>query len=205
MFFRKKERRDENREMILRLETNLNEIRGKLSDLWENLQEEQREKEKWIRRQTESFEDLLEELQEEQTGQHAAERLLKEYELREQGLLALAVCQREQMDLLERQIQKDSSQSAEKRTAWVRQFDVMNREAQKFMRSCEMEEVGNAGEPLDYDIHEILSLVDTEDDQQAGTIAEVFCRGRFYHGSLLKKAQVAVYKKRADAGNGTGE
>lgn len=211
MLFGRKERQDENDKVIRRLEANINEINGSLNDLrkslgeepWENLREALREElqegrrvdEKWIRRQSESFEDLLEELQEEQAGRRATERLLKEYEQREQQLLALAGSQREQMELLERQIRKDTSQSAEKRSAWDKQFDVMNREAQKFMRACGMEEVGMAGEPLDYDLHEVLALVDTEDGRQDGTVAEVFCRGRFYRGHLLKKAQVAVYRK----------
>lgn len=211
MLFGRKERQDENDKVIRRLEANINEINGSLNYLrkslgeepWENLREALREElqegrrvdEKWIRRQSESFEDLLEELQEEQAGKRATERLLKEYEQREQQLLALAGSQREQMELLERQIRKDTSQSAEKRSAWDKQFDVMNREAQKFMRACGMEEVGMAGEPLDYDLHEVLALVDTEDGRQDGTVAEVFCRGRFYRGHLLKKAQVAVYRK----------
>lgn len=211
MLFGRKERQDENDKVIRRLEANINEINGSLNDLrkslgeepWESLREALREElqegrrvdEKWIRRQSESFEDLLEELQEEQAGKRATERLLKEYEQREQQLLALAGSQREQMELLERQIRKDTSQSAEKRSAWDKQFDVMNREAQKFMRACGMEEVGMAGEPLDYDLHEVLALVDTEDGRQDGTVAEVFCRGRFYRGHLLKKAQVAVYRK----------
>lgn len=215
MLFGRKERQDENDKVIRRLEANINEINGSLNDLrkslgedsWgnlrevlrealrEELQEGRRVDEKWIRRQSESFEDLLEELQEEQAGKRATERLLKEYEQREQQLLALAGSQREQMELLERQIRKDTSQSAEKRSAWDKQFDVMNREAQKLMRACEMEEVGMAGEPLDYDMHEVLALVDTEDGRQDGTVAEVFCRGRFYRGHLLKKAQVAVYRK----------
>lgn len=211
MLFGRKERQDENDKVIRRLEANINEINGSLNDLrkslgeepWKNLREALREElqegrrvdEKWIRRQSESFEDLLEELQEEQAGKRATERLLKEYEQREQQLLALTGSQREQMELLERQIRKDTSQSAEKRSAWDKQFDVMNREAQKFMRACGMEEVGMAGEPLDYDLHEVLALVDTEDGRQDGTVAEVFCRGRFYRGHLLKKAQVAVYRK----------
>lgn len=211
MLFGRKERQDENDKVIRRLEANINEINGSLNDLrkslgeepWKNLREALREElqegrrvdEKWIRRQSESFEDLLEELQEEQAGKRATERLLKEYEQREQQLLALAGSQREQMELLERQMRKDTSQSAEKRSAWDKQFDVMNREAQKFMRACGMEEVGMAGEPLDYDLHEVLALVDTEDGRQDGTVAEVFCRGRFYRGHLLKKAQVAVYRK----------
>lgn len=211
MLFGRKERQDENDKVIRRLEANINEINGSLNELrkslgeepWGNLREALREElqegrrvdEKWIRRQSESFEDLLEELQEEQAGKRATERLLKEYEQREQQLLALASSQREQMELLERQIRKDTSQSAEKRSAWDKQFDVMNREAQKLMRACGMEEVGMAGEPLDYDLHEVLALVDTEDGRQDGTVAEVFCRGRFYRGHLLKKAQVAVYRK----------
>lgn len=220
MFFRKKERWDENDKIIRGLEANINQINVSLNelkkslgeepwgDLWQEmrneLQEGRREEEKWIRRQSESFEDLLEELQEEGAENRAAERLLKEYEQREQRLLALVSSQREQMELLERQIRKDTSQSEEKRAAWDKQFDVMNREAQKFMRACEMEEVGMAGEPLDYDMHEVLALVDTEDEQQAGTVAEVFCRGRYYRGRLLKKAQVAAFKRRTNAENDIG-
>lgn len=110
MLFGRKERQDENDKVIRRLEANINEINGSLNDLrkslgedsWgnlrevlrealrEELQEGRRVDEKWIRRQSESFEDLLEELQEEQAGKRATERLLKEYEQREQQLLAVA-------------------------------------------------------------------------------------------------------------------
>lgn len=211
MFFGKRQQWNKQEERMHQLETKINEIGGILNALkeylreepWEKMQKElqeaRREDEKWIRRQSESFEDLLEELQETRTEQSVAERLVKEYELREQRLLTLIGSQREQLELLERQIQKDHSQSGEKREAWTKQFDVMNREAWKLMRSCNLAETGAVGEPLDYEIHEVLELVNTEEDHLAGTIAEVFCRGRFYGDRLLKKAQVAVYKKHADA------
>ena len=84
------------------------------------------------------------------------------------------------MELLERQILKDNTLGKEKREAWARQFGMMNREAQKYIRSCELEEIGTAVEPLDYDIHEVLVLTDVAEEGQEGTVAEIFSRGRNY-------------------------
>lgn len=197
MFFRKK-KQEENAEALRQLETDINQIGQTLETFKEELKEELRqgrkEEEKWLRRQSESFEDLLEEMQEEKESRNAERRLLQEAEQREQALLAMVCCGREQLELLERQITKDGAMSGDKREAWSRQFEVMRRETQKYMRSCGMEEVGNVGEPLDYDIHEVLSLTETKEEGKAGTVAEVFSCGMIYRGRLMKKAQVAAYR-----------
>ena len=133
-------------------------------------------------------------MEEEKESQQSERRLLEEAEQREQALLAMVCCGRERLELLERQITKDSALGGDKQEAWSRQFDVMRREAQKYMRSCGMEDVGNAGEPLDYDIHEVLELTETKEEGKAGMVVELFSCGRIYRGRLMKKAQVAAYR-----------
>lgn len=212
MFFRKKDRRDESEELLRNLAEDIKRLGGQFQALRETqrdiLQEEGKEAEKRMRRQAESLEDLLEEFQEAREEQETAQRLLKDCECRERELLAMASFGREQMQLLEAQILKDSSMNREKRDAWAEQFAILNQEYRKRMCACGMEEVGAVGERLDYDIHEVLALVKPEEAQQSGTVAEVFCRGRYYHGRLIKKAQVAAYRKTdgeesVGAGNGS--
>lgn len=219
MFFGKNRREEEWKQAVKDLETVLEEIKGDISQImgqnqdrdkdmgaWldsareavgrvDKLEERQKEMERQIRRQSDSFEDLLEELQNEQDQEKEHREERREHLKKEQALIALLMCCREQMELVEKQIQKDDSMEGEKLAAWHQQFDAMARERQRLMRPCGLEETGQEGEAVDHEIHEVISVEETEDTGKAGTVAQVYSRGFLQGGHVIKKARVAAYRQ----------
>ena len=47
---------------------------------------------------------------------------------------------------------------------------------------------------MNYDIHEILSVIETESEEEANTVAEVYSQGLLSGGHVIKKAKVVVYQ-----------
>lgn len=165
-------------------------LQGQVESLQAKLEEQmnhQRETEKLLRRQSASLEDFLDEFQEQKEGQENTK-------VRENTWIALICTCRRQLELLEKQVLKDPSLTEEKRSAWESQFALMDRECQKQMRLCGLEEFGSVGEEADYRLYEILSTEDSRDPKDLGTVAEVYAKGHIYQGTVIKKAQASVYK-----------
>lgn len=218
LFFGKRRRTEEDNLAIMKLETGLKEVKENLQNVFsqnvkeaeameqwrelaqgaaeqiESLTKRQQELERQIRRQSDSFEDLLEEIQDERSHEERLRQERRENSQKEQVLLSLIMCCREQMELLERQIQGDGSMTGEKLEAWQQQFCTMAKERAKLMRPCGLEEVGCQGETVDYEIHEVLSAVGTENGEKAGTVAQVYSSGFIQGGRVIRKARVAAYR-----------
>lgn len=94
------------------------------------------------------------------------------------------------MHLLRQQILSESFHDQDRKDAWNRQFEIVAACLKKELRACGMEETGEDGEIVDFEIHEVLSASDTEDEQLEGRVAKVFAPGCVYHGNVLKKASV---------------
>lgn len=191
------ERWEPEHQTSLRVEETLTRQQQLLESLTARLdsQEEQiRENGKRIRRQSDSFEDLLETLQDRENQETALESLLKEKKQKEQALIALAGCCRDQMDLFRQLLARDTGLGLQRQKAWQEQLDMMEGPVQAAMRACGMEETGCVGDPADYHLCEILEPIDTQDRQLDGTIARVYRKGRLYCGQVITKAQVAVYR-----------
>lgn len=224
MIFGKNRRDEEWNQAVRGLETELKEIKESLEKVivyskdreeaigsWQDpvqklgdLEERQKELERQIRRQSDSFEDLLEEIQEERGREEELREERRGYHQKEQALIALLILCREQMELLEKQIQKDESMEGEKLAAWQRQFHAMAQERKRLMRPCGMEETGQEGEKVDYEIHEVLSVEETTDGEKADTVVQVYSRGFVQGGHVIKKAKVAAYRQTGGKG-GAGE
>lgn len=160
----------------------------------EVLKDGQKEQERLINCQSDSFQGLLEQTQRQQEEKEYYIREVQDFQQKEQIMLAVIVCCREQMGLLRQQIAKDNSIEDDKKKEWEKQFEIMNRETTRFMRPCGLEEVGIVGEEVNYDIHEILSVIETESEEEANTVAEVYSQGLLSGGHVIKKAKVVVYQ-----------
>lgn len=142
-----------------------------------------------FKRLSQTVEDFLEELQEEQDREHEEIKCQKETSEREAKLLALVQLYQEQMELLEQWIYKDGSAS------WRQQYDMLKGRIEAEKSVCAIESVGKAGEYVDYRLHEVVEAVGADTDGQEGTVAQVYRPGMLYHGQVLKKAQVQAYKR----------
>lgn len=66
---------------------------------------------------------------------------------------------------------------------------------ERSLERLEIRRVGEVGETFDPDLHEALTSVPSEDEAQAGTIAEVFEAGFMRGGRLVRPARVVVYQE----------
>lgn len=150
---------------------------------------------KMQKRQSMTVEDFLDELQERSKEREELQRYIKEGDEREKRLLALICCGREQLCLIQKAVLEEHREDPDRAEAWREQFRLMGEEAGGKMRACALEETGRAGESVDFDVHEVLNVVDTEDENLAHRVAEVFAPGCVYHGMIIKKARVAAYRR----------
>lgn len=193
-----KQEQHQNTEEITRQQQAQLEAIDKLTAQLSSLDENIKGSEKQIRRQSRSFEDLLEEIQDQRKEKELLENLLKEKAQREKALLSLVDCCRGQMELFCEQLQKTACQDEKTRLAWEQQLQMMNSEIKRLMQQCGMEEVGEPDTLVNYDYCEVLEAIDTEDENQVGKIAKVYRQGRLYCGQVIAKAQVAAYRRKVN-------
>ena len=161
-----------------------------ISDDLEMLDSGVEEWERVLRSQTDSLEDLLDTMEAQSRGEAELQRQLSEAEEREQALLDLVSLTRDQLDMVSRRLSGDA--------AWSDQFAMMSRESAKLLRNAGIRETGVVGEPVDYEIHQVLEAVETDKKEQDHTVASVFSVGRIYRGRILGKAKVAAYRLKGE-------
>ena len=77
---------------------------------------------------------------------------------------------------------------------WNRQLEMMEYILnQKRMKAC-LQVIEQDNVPVDYSLHEITGIVETHDEKQHGIISEILSPGYIYHGEVIKKALVSVYR-----------
>lgn len=89
--------------------------------------------------------------------------------------------------------------AARRDPAWQEQFSLLEKAAREKMLSCRMVPVGEEGESIDYELHEVLKTVETKDKNSDRKVAAVYRPGLLYQGNVVQKAQVAVYQISAEA------
>lgn len=150
--------------------------------------------EKQVKRQSEAVEDLIDELQ----GKDAAivdygERL-QEKQKREEALVLLICDLQRQLSMLEERVCQEPMADEARREAWQKQFGLMREQLAVREKLCAVEEAGAEGEHVDYRIHEVIRVLDTDEESRAGTVARVHSRGLVYEGKVIMKAEVDAFK-----------
>ena len=151
---------------------------------------------KAVRGLSDTVEDFLDTLQEENAER---ERLGQEYakaKEREQGLLRLLELYQEQTELFEQWLSAQNQENSEAALeAWKQQQVILKGKLAAESRLCAIERTGLAGELVDYRIHEVLQAVGPDTKEQEGTVAKVYSQGMLYQGTVIRKARVAAYRK----------
>ena len=176
-----------------KLEENLEK---RLGENLSELETKQEEGNKLLRRQSGSLEDILEELQRQGEETEDVTRQIQEMKNREMVLVELCCLLSGQREMILQQLLAEGVLEEEVRIGWQKQSELMEQESAKLERQCTFHRIGTCGEKADYQCHDILSVYDTRQEEQNGTIAQVFSKGYCYQGRILKKAQVAVYRYR---------
>lgn len=149
-----------------------------------------------LRSLSDTMEDFLDSLQDEDGKNRYLEQELADAKKREQGLLSLIGLYREQMELFEQWFAgQETGADGDAREAWHQQYAMLKGKIVAEGRLCAVETTGVPGEPVDYRLHEILQAVEPETKEQEGTVARVCSQGLVYQGAVVKKARVFVYAK----------
>ena len=151
---------------------------------------------KAVRGLSDTVEDFLDTLQEENAER---ERLGQEYakaKEREQGLLRLLELYQEQTELFEQWLSAQNQENSDAALeAWKQQQVILKGKLAAESRLCAIERTGLAGELVDYRIHEVLQAVGPDTKEQEGTVAKVYSQGMLYQGTVIRKARLAEYRK----------
>lgn len=157
---------------------------------------------KMIRKLSDTIEDFLDTLQEDNSETKQFQKSLKESEECEQRLVRLIALYQEQMELLDLWINTqadgntdNNEHNKEAVQAWSQQYNMLKGKVDAESRLCAIENIGAKGELIDYRMHEVLQAMETEEKEQEGTVAEVYSSGMLYKGKVIRKARVAAYKK----------
>jgi molecular chaperone GrpE (heat shock protein) len=174
---------NKNRETIHEIDKRLKRLEGSVSnDVLTQLDNISRQ----INRHDMAIENLLDELQEdiedERNSRSAAE---EQYRNSENLLTLFETCQDQFW-----QIKKFFS---DKNDAFSSQFSLMEQSFSNAMIRCGITPVDRTGISVDYEIHEVIDL--TESETYDKTVAEIYSPGYIYQGKIVKKAKISAYRK----------
>ena len=163
------------------------------ADMSRNLEQLQRT----VREQGMSVEDLLEEWSERKSAEDSLREQHCEHTENEQHLLGLFEAYQEQFRNMKRFAEgRDES--------WLAQIAMMERNLEHCRQLCGISLVGECGTEVDYDFHEVIEVMETEQPDQDRKIADVYRNGYLYKGKVRRKAQVAAYSFKKPDGGSTG-
>lgn len=186
MFFRKKEEEafKQIQEKLKSLEAGIAAGNKQFDGMNENISRLQT----MVQKHDMAMEDLLEEWEERRSDEEEVRERFRVQKQNEDHLLALFEGYQEQFWNLKRFA--DS-----KDEVWSEQIALMEQNLDRCRRLCEINVIGVCGEIVDYDLHEVIQIMETDDSDKNGQIAEVYSCGYLYKGKVKKKARVAAYRK----------
>lgn len=151
---------------------------------------------KAVRGLSDSVEDFLDSMQEEEKGQRQSQQMQEAAQKREEKLLDLIQLYQQQMEMFEQWITGHEHGTGEAaREAWQQQYAMLKGKIQAESMLCAIELTGVSGEPADYRLHEVLEAVEPDSTEQEGMIDKVYSQGMLYHGRVVRKARVTAYRK----------
>jgi hypothetical protein len=143
-----------------------------LLDSWEELQEKQKE-------ETRALSAALTE---------TAARQDKEARGREKALLELAMKAHDLFFGFQRAAAEAGSET------WNRQLALAELKLAEARLPASFQVIDKAGVPICFAVHEVVSVIPTQDAAQDRLIAEVYACGYVYMGRVLRKAQVSAWR-----------
>ena len=136
-----------------------------------------------------AIEDLLDEWEEKVSDEKNVKEQFQEYEHREQQFLKLFETYQEQFWNIKHFAGKDKDTDA-----WAAQISLMEKNLEHYQKLCGISIIGQCGIEVDYDLHEVLEAIDTNDPSKDKKIADIYRCGYLYQGKVMKKAQVSAYR-----------
>ena len=134
-----------------------------------------------------SIEDMLETWEEQEEKEEELRNTIKNLQETEQKLLSVFEIYMDHFF--------DMKHFAETRDEeWVRQMKLMDVQSEHCRKLSGLEVVDRPLVQVDYDLHEVIKVVPTEDAELGQKVASVYRCGYLYKGKVMRKAQVCVYR-----------
>ena len=106
---------------------------------------------------------------------------------RENTLLEITMACYDQLYALHRAAAEDR--------AWERQFKLAEEKLSGKLLLADLQIVEDKDAPVDYDLHEVIGVVETADPKQAMRVADVYACGYAYRGKMVRKAKVTAFQQ----------
>lgn len=143
-----------------------------------------------IARHDMALEDMLESLDEKSESERFMSGRVMELNETEEKLLLLITDYQEQLFLIDSSIKNRNSVT----DAWESQFALVREKLFLHMTACGITSVSEPFQTVNYDYHEVIKVVDTENEELNRTVAQVYSPGFIYKGKVFKKAKIAAYR-----------
>lgn len=149
-----------------------------------------------IRKHDMALEDCLDMLEEQREEETQSQKRIKELKEDQEKLLELlAVYQEQVWDMRKYAAGHDQ--------AWASQLELAGHAVKGKEMISGIKVIDETGADVDYSLHEIIEIRDTDEAGRAQTIAEIFHPGYVYKGVVKKKAKAAAYRHHIRPDDGT--
>lgn len=134
-----------------------------------------------------SIEDMLETWEEKEEKEDELRNTIKNLQETEQKLLSVFEIYMDHFF--------DMKHFAETRDEeWIRQMKLMEVQSEHCRKLSGLEVVDRPLVQVDYDLHEVINVVPTEDAELDQKVASVYRCGYLYKGKVMRKARVCAYR-----------
>ena len=140
-----------------------------------------------ISRHDMALEDCLDMLEEWKEDRDQERKRRQELEQEREKLLTLFQTYQEQLwDM--------KTYAREKDAVWYQQLLLLEKAVQESMLMSGLTEINQTGCAVNYELHEVIEVRDTEDVHRDRTVAAIYRPGCLYQGKVRKKARVAAFR-----------
>ena len=80
--------------------------------------------------------------------------------------------------------------------SWQRHLDILGRQMEEMLDTSHLEMIDEAEVPVDYAIHDVCEVMDTEDDRKDRQVRQILQPGYRFHNEIMRKAQVSAFRCR---------
>ena len=140
-----------------------------------------------LQKQETAFEDVIGLLERKNGRESLAEKRILELETRESSLINLFTAFQKQLFYFEH-----ATGTLDEN--WKKQLAAVRDKLNRSMIECGVQEIGGEGDLVNYQLHEVIQTIDTEDEMLDSRVSVIFRPGLIYCGQIRRKARVLAYQ-----------
>ena len=142
-----------------------------------------------VKRHNIAVEDMLESWEEFQEKQEELQKTLLSGMGAQDGIVRLCIAYEQQMHNIRRMADEDPD--------WKKQLDLIESQLQPAREKAGFIVTGKKGESVDFSLHEVVQVQDTDKEGENGRIENVYEPGISWQGQIYKKAKVCAWRYQA--------